>query len=99
MSGFNRSYTVEHQQIIMPCKCCLYFVKVGEETLFEGYCQFSNSHLHPLLGRCFEELSEKSVDRLIKVQHEFPLSGILLYVHAVLLAKGRTRPSCWQSDE
>ena len=35
--------------------------------LVEAYCQISDKNLHPIIGRCFEDLSEKTVDRLLKV--------------------------------
>ena len=46
-------------------------MKVDETTLVEGYCQFCNSDLHPVIVQCIEDLSEKSVDRLIKVEQPF----------------------------
>lgn len=42
-------------------------LEVEEATLVEAYCQFSDSGLHYVINRCLKDVSEKAVDKLIKV--------------------------------
>lgn len=55
------------------------FLEVEERTLVEAYCQFSDSDLHSVINRCLEDVSEKDVDRLLKV-----ILTYLTYLYSLL---------------
>ena len=38
-------------------------------SLVAAYCQISDYSLHPVIGSCFKDLSQNTVDRLLKVLH------------------------------
>ena len=50
----------------------------------EASCQFFGSGLNPVIDRAFQEISERTVDRLLKVMHAIMLETDCVHLQMFL---------------